>query len=94
MAPTRKICAIGGTATAAPAPALMIGRRAALAVAEFRFLTRSQAPSVCEARAASPVLLALRAVRLIGARRRSVTRNLPADRYTAQRNGQGMFQLQ
>ena len=72
----------------------MIGRRAARVVVEFRFRTRSQAPSACVARAASPVLLALRAVRLIGARRRSVTRNLPADRYTPQRNGQGMFQLQ
>jgi hypothetical protein len=94
VVPARKISATGGIATAVLVAAPMAGRQAARVVVEFLYRTRSKAPSVCVARVLLAVLLALRAVRRIVLQRLSVTRNLRADRYTPQRNGQGMFQLQ
>lgn len=89
----RKICATGGIATTAPVAAPMTGRRAAQVVVGFRLRTPSPVPFACvaEARLAAP--LALRGARPTGAQCPSVTLNRLADRYTAQRNGQGMSQL-
>jgi len=75
----------------APAAAQMTGRRAARAVAGFRSQTRSLAPCACVARAPSLMLSALGAAPPTGAQRPSALLDRLADRYTAQRNGQGMF---
>ena len=68
--------------------------REAQEVGGFRYRTPSRVRCACVDAAASLALLALPAARLTGAPSLSATLSRLADRYTAQRNGQGMFQLQ